>query len=1063
MIFEQNKIQRVFFDVQYPEQSSAQVLQDRIISQFNDKIIRILEKKLEGFEPTKLLRIPKVELNLGTLSKVQAEDSLAYLFEKKLEEYLGNIKVQFKSGMVPPEVEAIEVDEIVVEFLIHYFNFGTFSWKYDEIASYKKVEEWIIYLSESSPEKLKEIRPYFAEEGPRFRIVKLLKELPYSKSEKLIKALLTKEGVSDYQKSAMVVGTLVQKFKTIEAEKIAYLINNFPIWLVSTTEKDGGTIQNLKKIANLFTNFIEISPQINPSQISRAVFTIDSKSLISHQEQEFFQELKNIYYKDITGTYIQHLQGIENERLTHLTKNQFDTYIANNYLEQEKLLQDFSEKLIDQIKKQYPNEEESKLSMLMRGVFLDSLRSAYLPDEYGVFLNKLEKELFFVFGTTANTAINSVISKETERLKNKFGDKVELDIDNIPSLELGIGPEDQEKRSSDAQGYKPEDAKGVLIEGGQRKSGEPDTEQKAKETDSEIDKHGKPIEPDEGASMEQQDGFRADTKEQLKEHKGGLKYVRLQHATQYLELFLRYGPSAVQTILGPDIKNFESVVEWLVEKHPGIYRKTIQQHARKISPLVLYQMQELSNKALIEDVLQVTASTFLNDNDLSVPITFGDAILLEILQKGSIGTTDFQEIGKDTISKELTAYFENNKDAVLKLFNNFPTKLDKPLIQYLLRLTISHKRPILQSILKEIGVNDDSVQLMDLVLPGIADIEDIPEQLGQSSETIAKPANTLAKSKEGGKQRVSKFKRFDKTVFQFALPQFYANLLSPLQIEQLAAYVEHEVKLRSEDIAMFFITVGEEKRQRLIEILQPPTRSRIAQLVRAYHLKYQPQTEKAPSTSETKDTIGTIESGNTEEAGEKSLADADTKIKSDEKEKEEKSTFKRFKEGEILYVRNSGMVLLNPYLTTLFNKTSLLENKKFVSNSAKLKAMQLMQYIATTTEMGDEDDFMLNKVLVGVDPYEPIGTLKELSKEEKELCDSLLNAILSRWSALKNTSPNNLRASFLIRNGKLVFEQANWSLVVEKHSIDILLGKLPWSFNLIKLPWMNYPLFTQWE
>jgi hypothetical protein len=37
-----------------------------------------------------------------------------------------------------------------------------------------------------------------------------------------------------------------------------------------------------------------------------------------------------------------------------------------------------------------------------------------------------------------------------------------------------------------------------------------------------------------------------------------------------------------------------------------------------------------------------------------------------------------------------------------------------------------------------------------------------------------------------------------------------------------------------------------------------------------------------------------------------------------------------------------------------------------------------------------------------------------------------------------------------------------WSLQVEPTAFDVLLGSLPWAFNIVKLPWMTRPIFIEW-
>lgn len=49
-----------------------------------------------------------------------------------------------------------------------------------------------------------------------------------------------------------------------------------------------------------------------------------------------------------------------------------------------------------------------------------------------------------------------------------------------------------------------------------------------------------------------------------------------------------------------------------------------------------------------------------------------------------------------------------------------------------------------------------------------------------------------------------------------------------------------------------------------------------------------------------------------------------------------------------------------------------------------------------------------------------------------------------------------------MRNG-LLNETANrWTLTVEKKAYDLLIQKSPFSFSIIKFPWMEKPLHIDW-
>jgi hypothetical protein len=62
----------------------------------------------------------------------------------------------------------------------------------------------------------------------------------------------------------------------------------------------------------------------------------------------------------------------------------------------------------------------------------------------------------------------------------------------------------------------------------------------------------------------------------------------------------------------------------------------------------------------------------------------------------------------------------------------------------------------------------------------------------------------------------------------------------------------------------------------------------------------------------------------------------------------------------------------------------------------------------------------------------------------------------------KSLSPEGLRQAYLQRKGVLSARNGHWLLQVERKTHDVLLERVPWSFQTIKLPWMNTLLFVEW-
>lgn len=164
-----------------------------------------------------------------------------------------------------------------------------------------------------------------------------------------------------------------------------------------------------------------------------------------------------------------------------------------------------------------------------------------------------------------------------------------------------------------------------------------------------------------------------------------------------------------------------------------------------------------------------------------------------------------------------------------------------------------------------------------------------------------------------------------------------------------------------------------------------------------------------------------------------------------------------------IYIQNAGLILIHPFISSLFQKLDLLNGLKFKSIDEQERAVLILQYIVDGQKILPEHILPLNKILCGLPLGYPVANKLTLNEEEKELIDSLLLAIIQQWRVLGNSSIKGLRESFLQREGKLISEEKNWKLLVEQKSFDMLLDQLPWSYTHVKLAWMKKAIVTSWR
>lgn len=167
--------------------------------------------------------------------------------------------------------------------------------------------------------------------------------------------------------------------------------------------------------------------------------------------------------------------------------------------------------------------------------------------------------------------------------------------------------------------------------------------------------------------------------------------------------------------------------------------------------------------------------------------------------------------------------------------------------------------------------------------------------------------------------------------------------------------------------------------------------------------------------------------------------------------------------GEEVYIANAGMVLLAPYMPQLFRMLDLTEGQKFKDARSAERAIHLLQF--AVNESCDSPEFLLalNKILCGVVSGTPIVREIELAANEKETIEGMLGAVIRNWTILGSTSVQGLRESFLQRKGRLQLKEDAWHLKVEQKGIDVLLDRLPWSYSLIRHPWMKLPVYVEWR
>ena len=169
-----------------------------------------------------------------------------------------------------------------------------------------------------------------------------------------------------------------------------------------------------------------------------------------------------------------------------------------------------------------------------------------------------------------------------------------------------------------------------------------------------------------------------------------------------------------------------------------------------------------------------------------------------------------------------------------------------------------------------------------------------------------------------------------------------------------------------------------------------------------------------------------------------------------------------FSDSDELYVNNSGLVILWPFLTRFFEHLGLVNEKKFNDEAAVQRSVGLLQCLVSEDAAPQEYLLALNKVLCGMALDEIFDFGPPVTQAEIQECRHLLTTVIEHAPILRNMSIPGFRNTFLLRKGQLSARDGIWRLRVERETYDVVLDRFPWSVSWLKLPWMQFPMHVEW-
>jgi hypothetical protein len=162
-------------------------------------------------------------------------------------------------------------------------------------------------------------------------------------------------------------------------------------------------------------------------------------------------------------------------------------------------------------------------------------------------------------------------------------------------------------------------------------------------------------------------------------------------------------------------------------------------------------------------------------------------------------------------------------------------------------------------------------------------------------------------------------------------------------------------------------------------------------------------------------------------------------------------------------IKNAGLILANNYIPMLFERLGFTENKTFIHMKAREKAVHYLQYVVTGLNNTEEYLLPLNKIMCGLPLEHPVDDGVEMIEEHHHMIEGLVKAMIAHWPSIGSNSVDGFRGNWLVRDGVLTELDDKWELKIEKRAYDVLLNRSPFSFSIIKYPWMNKPIHVAWS
>lgn len=169
------------------------------------------------------------------------------------------------------------------------------------------------------------------------------------------------------------------------------------------------------------------------------------------------------------------------------------------------------------------------------------------------------------------------------------------------------------------------------------------------------------------------------------------------------------------------------------------------------------------------------------------------------------------------------------------------------------------------------------------------------------------------------------------------------------------------------------------------------------------------------------------------------------------------------RKNDSILIEGCGLVLLSPYLVSLFNACGFLKENKFKNEDARIRAIAVLHYLIYGTETHTiPEELVVPYMLCNMESINNELSLPRLNHKERSLADSMLQEIGVRCSRLKNATVKVIRENFIQRYGKLSIDKQTLNIEIKKRTYDVLLEDLPNESKGSDLPWVSREVILNW-